>query len=334
MPLPLRLSVQNASPAKSNAAFPLLPQKSIPLLPAEPEESVRLPPLPPAAGGAVIINTERKHRYMKRTDLVALQKKLGIVPSKKLGQNFLVDEQFSQWIVRSCDVKEKENILEVGPGFGALTVPLLATGANLIAIEFDRKIAAHLRETLVPKGLTLVEGDACKVDVESLFNGETFRVISNLPYSAGSVFIANMLTLANPPKEMCVMLQKEVAERFAAEVGSHDYGSYTVRLQAMYKVEMLRIVPPDVFLPEPEIDSAVIRLTLREDHPDRLLFKKFSTLVKSSFAHRRKKMFKQAAAVFGKEEIAAAMEKAGVDPDIRAEKVTLAQFLLMAKTLM
>lgn len=271
---------------------------------------------------------------MKRTELTSLQKKLGIVPSKKLGQNFLIDEQFSQWIVRACDVKEKENILEVGPGFGAITVPLLATGANLVAVEFDRKIAAHLRETLVPKGLTLVEGDACKVDVESLFNGEKFRVISNLPYSSGSVFIANMLNLNHPPEEMCVMLQKEVAERFAAEAGSHEYGSFSVRLQAMYNVEMLRIVPPEVFSPEPEIDSAVIRLTLREDRPEKALFKKFSTLVKSSFAHRRKKMLKQAAAVFGKEEVLNAMEKAGVDPDIRAEKVTLAQFLLMAQHLM
>ena len=270
---------------------------------------------------------------MKRTELAALQKKLGIVPSKKLGQNFLVDEQFSQWIVNACGVKEKENILEVGPGFGAITVPLLNTGANLISVEFDRKIAEYLRSALVPKGLTLIEGDACKVDVESLFHGEEFRVISNLPYSSGSVFIANMLNLNNPPREMCVMLQKEVAERFAAGVGSHDYGSYTVRLQAMYKVEMLRIVPPEVFMPEPEIDSAVIRLTLREDRPDKALFKRFSTLVKASFAHRRKKMFKQAAAVFGKEEIANAMAKAGVDPDIRAEKVTISQFLLMAEEL-
>lgn len=268
---------------------------------------------------------------MIQSELLALQKALGVAPSKKMGQNFLVDDQFSQWIIKKADIREGENILEVGPGFGALTSHIVKTGANFAAIEFDRKIAAWLRKSFVNTKLRLIEGDACKVDVESIFGaGEPFRVVSNLPYSCGSVFIANMLLLATPPSEMLVMLQKEVAERFSAVPGTAAYGSFTVRLQAMYEPEILRIVPPDVFCPPPDVDSAILRLKLREDRLPHVVMKALNNLVKAAFAHRRKKMYKQAAAFFDQQKILDAMAHAGVDKDIRAEKVTLEEFKKMA----
>ena len=138
---------------------------------------------------------------MKKTDLIKLIEKLGIAPSKKLGQNFLIDDQFLDWIIRHADIQLGEPILEVGPGLGALTGRLLAAGARLTAIEFDRKLAEYMRNTLVPRGLVLIEGDACKVKMESVFGpGVDFRVISNLPYSAGTIVVANLLDLALPPK--------------------------------------------------------------------------------------------------------------------------------------
>ncbi len=269
---------------------------------------------------------------MKKTDLVKLIERLGIAPSKKLGQNFLVDDQFLDWIIRTADIKQGENILEVGPGLGALTERMLAAGAKLTAIEFDRKLAEYLRKVLVPSGLSLIEGDACKVKMGDIFDGD-FRVVSNLPYSAGTIVVANLLELQTPPAEMIVMLQKEVGQRFAAETGSDDYSALTARIANIYRTSIVRIVPPDLFYPRPEIDSCIIRMTRREQIPDFLTRKILSRLTRTAFAHRRKKMFKQTAAVFGAEPLAAAMNAAGVDPDIRAERVTPEQFLKMAEQL-
>lgn len=271
---------------------------------------------------------------MNKTDLVKLLDTLGIAPSKKLGQNFLIDAQFLDWIVRTAGIRKDEHILEVGPGLGALTGRMLDAGADLTAIEFDRKLAEYLRRTLVPRGLKLIEGDACRVDFERVFGpGEDFRVVSNLPYSAGTVVIANLLDLALPPKEMFVMLQKEVGCRLTAETGTDDYSALTARLAAAYDSRIIRTVPPDLFHPRPEIDSCIIRMTRKADYPSFELRKILSRLARTAFAHRRKKMFRQTAAVFGEEPLKAAMEEAGVDPDIRAERVTPEQFLRVAENL-
>lgn len=271
---------------------------------------------------------------MNKKQLTALMESLGIAPSKKLGQNFLVDSNFTESIVRSAGIQPDDRILEVGPGFGALTELLLKTGAQVSAIEFDRKLAAWLRERFKNTGLRLIEGDACKTDIPSIYGEDTpFRLISNLPYSAGTVIVANMLTLKTPPSEMLVMLQKEVGMRLAASAGDEEYGALSIRVQTMYKVETVRMAPPDLFFPKPDVDSVILRLSLRPDRPEAGLFKTLSTLVKVSFAHRRKKMFKQAAAVFGAEPLEQAMNDLGISTDIRAEKIDPALFLRLAEHL-
>lgn len=271
---------------------------------------------------------------MNKKQLTALMESLGIAPSKKLGQNFLVDSNFTESIVRSAGIQPDDRILEVGPGFGALTELLLKTGAQVSAIEFDRKLAAWLRERFKNTGLRLIEGDACKTDIPSIYGEDTpFRLISNLPYSAGTVIVANMLTLKTPPTEMLVMLQKEVGMRLAASAGDEEYGALSIRVQTMYKVETVRMAPPDLFFPKPDVDSVILRLSLRPDRPEAGLFKTLSTLVKVSFAHRRKKMFKQAAAVFGAEPLEQAMNDLGISTDIRAEKIDPALFLRLAEHL-
>ena len=271
---------------------------------------------------------------MNKKQLAALMESLGVAPSKKLGQNFLVDQNFVESIVRDAKIKPDDRILEVGPGFGALTGLLLDTGAQVAAIEFDRKLAAWLRERYKTTSLNLIEGDACKVNIPAIFGEDTpFRLISNLPYSAGTVIVANMLTLKTPPTEMLVMLQKEVGMRLAAAAGEEEYGALSVRVQNMYQVKCVRIAPPDLFFPRPEVDSVILRLTLRSDRPDPVTFKRLTTLVKLSFAHRRKKMFKQAAAAFDPEKLGAAMDRLGISRDIRAEKVTPEQFRSLAELL-
>ena len=271
---------------------------------------------------------------MKKAELSALMDSLGIAPSKKLGQNFLIDDNFLDSIIRIADIKPDDKIIEVGPGFGALTERLLKTGASVAAIEFDRKLAAWLRLTYANRGLCLIEGDACKIDVAGIYGADTpFRLISNLPYSAGTVIVANMLALKTPPSEMFIMLQKEVGMRFAAKEDTDEYGALTVRIHAMYQVELVKMAPPQMFYPRPEVDSCILRLTLRKDALGQEHFRNLTRLVRASFAHRRKKMLKQAASMFDMEQVRSAMVSLGIDPDIRAEKVTVKQFIRMAEML-
>lgn len=269
---------------------------------------------------------------MKRAELEALLSRYGIVPSKALGQNFLTDENFLDYIARETAATPEDRILEVGPGLGVLTSRLLASGAKVTAVELDRKLAAYLRTSMVPKGLHLIEGDACKVDIPAIFQGEDFRLISNLPYSAGTVILANMLTLENPPKDMIVLLQKEVGLRFAASPGTEDYGALSVRMQASYQVEILKgSIPGELFYPKPEVDSALVRFVRKEPVETAEFRKFFATFVRTAFAHRRKKMFKQLTAVVPPDRLTEAMAACGAAPDIRAERVTVEQFIAMAK---
>jgi 16S rRNA (adenine1518-N6/adenine1519-N6)-dimethyltransferase len=267
---------------------------------------------------------------MVKTELKPLLERLGIAPSKRLGQNFLVDDQFRTKIIHEADPKPGQTILEIGPGLGAITRGLVASGADVTAIEFDRKLAEYLRMAVVPLGLHLIEADACRVKYAELFPGD-FRVVSNLPYSAGTIVIAKLLDLETPPADMLLMLQKEVAERFLARPGTADYSALTVRIAAVYEGRIVRMVPPEVFYPEPSVESALFALVRKPDIPPQGIRIILSRLARTSFAHRRKKMFKQAASVFGADMIAAAMADASVDPDIRAERITPEQFIRMAE---
>ena len=267
---------------------------------------------------------------MVKAELKPLLERLGVAPSKRLGQNFLVDDQFRAKIIHEADPKPGQTILEIGPGLGAITRGLVASGADVTAIEFDRKLAEYLRTAVVPLGLHLIEADACRVKYDELFPGD-FRVISNLPYSAGTIVIAKLLDLETPPADMLLMLQKEVAERFLAGPGTPDYSALTVRIAAVYTGRIVRMVPPEVFYPEPSVESALFALVRKPEIPPKDIRIILSRLARTSFAHRRKKMFKQAAAVFGADVIAAAMADASVDLDIRAERVTPEQFIRMAE---
>ena len=264
---------------------------------------------------------------MKKSELTALLSAIGLAPSRKLGQNFLIDDNFLDWLVRESGAAKGETIVEVGPGFGALTGRMLALGANVTAIEFDHRICEWLRSVLVPKGLRLVEGDACKINFSTLFPpGTPFRLISNLPYSAGTVVVAKLLDQETPPEEMIVMLQKEVAMRLAADAGDEEYGALSVRAKTVCEVEILRMVPPQLFHPKPEVDSCVLRMKRRADLPPAEFRTLLSQVVRLAFSQRRKKMIKQLSAVFGRETVEAAYREIGLSEDIRAERVTAAQF--------
>lgn len=272
---------------------------------------------------------------MKHAELEELLGRLGITPSRALGQNFLTDENFLDFISREAGPAEGDRILEVGPGLGVLTSRLLASGAQVVAVELDGKLASWLRTTLVPRGLRLIEGDACRVDVASIFGPETpFRLISNLPYSAGTVVVARMLDLLTPPSDMLVLLQKEVALRLAAEPGTPDYSALSVRIQASYEVTLPRkTVPPALFYPRPEVDSSLVKMVRKEPCEPQEFRLFLSRFVRTAFAHRRKKMFRQLTALADPDKLRDAMARTDVDPETRAERVSPEQFVAMAKIL-
>jgi 16S rRNA (adenine1518-N6/adenine1519-N6)-dimethyltransferase len=271
---------------------------------------------------------------MNKKELVSALADLGMRPGRGLGQNFLTDGNLLDAIARINAPAPGENILEVGPGFGALTRRLLAAGAKVTAIEFDRRLAEYLRRHLACENLRLVEADACKVDYAELFPDGNFRAIANLPYSISSVFIARMLELENPPERMFFMLQREMGERLAALPGTKAYGALSVRVQFDYAVRIERIVPPEVFYPPPEVESALVEFRRSRDFmltkPQR---EKLRGIVNSAFAQRRKQLGKVLGGVYGKEEAAAALAAAGIAPETRPDKLACSDYLRLAEGL-
>jgi 16S rRNA (adenine1518-N6/adenine1519-N6)-dimethyltransferase len=258
-------------------------------------------------------------------------------PGRGLGQNFLLDGNLLDWIVRKSGAASGEKILEVGPGFGALTEKLLQAGADLTAVEFDHRIAGFLRKKFADNPqFNLIEADACKVDYDELFpENVTYRAIANLPYAISSVFIAKMLNCENPPKTMFFMLQKEMGERLAAVPGSKAYGALSVRTQLFYEVAIEKIVPPQVFCPPPEVDSALVSFKLRsEPLCDIDTAVTVSWLVRSLFNQRRKQMGKVLGNMIGKDVAAAAMAEAGLALEVRPDKLPVEKFVELAQAVM
>ena len=270
---------------------------------------------------------------MNKKQLLAELEKLGMRPGRGLGQNFLMDSNLLDWIVRHSAPSADEHILEVGPGFGALTGKLLATGAKVTAIEFDHRLADYLREKYKDTSLRLIEADACKVNYAELFPaGTKFRAIANLPYSISSIFIAKMLELECGPEYMLFMLQREMGERLAASPGCKDYGALSVRTSLDHDVKIEKIVPPEVFHPAPEVESALVSLTrIRQRNVNEV--KRISSVTKLAFSQRRKQMGKVLAGSYGREKVEAAFAAAGIQWEIRPDRVSPEQFAVIAENL-
>ncbi len=273
---------------------------------------------------------------MNKTELGQVLEKFGMRPGKMLGQNFLVDSNLLDFIVRSANVQPGEVILEAGPGFGALSQPLLNAGAQLYSIEFDRRICDYLRKEITADNFHLIEGDACRVNIgESLPKDEKFRAVANLPYSISSIFVARLLELENVPNQMIFMLQKEMAERLAAAFDCKDYGALSVRTQYLYDVKIIRVVPPTVFYPQPKVESAVVQFDLKKDVDMDMRFRKrLSSVTKTAFLQRRKQMCKVLSGNFDRTRVESAFEKLGIRAEVRPAALTVEDFVKLTRELM
>ncbi|HEY8010847.1 MAG TPA: 16S rRNA (adenine(1518)-N(6)/adenine(1519)-N(6))-dimethyltransferase RsmA [Rudaea sp.] len=253
------------------------------------------------------------------------------IPRKRFGQHFLHDKNILRRIVEAVSPRASDVLVEIGPGEGALTFPLLQAAGKLIAIELDRDLIEPLRARAAPIGeLTIVSRDVLSVDFGALAAGARVRVVGNLPYNISTPILFHCLDHANAIEDMHFMLQKEVVERMAAGPGSKTYGRLSVMLQLRCTVEPLFGVPPGAFRPPPKVDSAVVRLVpLAPADLPQADFGLIARLVRAAFGQRRKTLTNALREFASAEQLAAA----GIDPRARAEQLAPATFVALAQWL-
>lgn len=266
---------------------------------------------------------------MKLSEIDATLREIRVSPVKTLGQNFLHDRNLAQWVVARAELRPDDYVVEVGPGLGALTEPILASGARLLAIEKDARLATFLRERFPTDRLELVHADALDFDVRSLFARPRVKFLGNLPYNISSQLLLRFTHYPSPISLWLCMLQKEMARRLSAAPRTSDYGALTLIVQLHYRVEYLRTVPANVFLPRPDVDSAFVKITPRAprelpDHNAEL----FAKLVRLGFSQRRKQLQKLL-----REDLPdwpAAAAACGFDAKARAEELSLEQWIALS----
>ncbi|MDT5158296.1 MAG: rRNA (adenine1518-N6/adenine1519-N6)-dimethyltransferase [Acidobacteriota bacterium] len=260
---------------------------------------------------------------------------------KRLGQNFLVDDVYARRIVGVFAPRANETVLEIGPGRGALTEFLLEGAGRVVAVEFDRELVPLLRGRFGGReNFTLVEADALKAEFCSTIEpAQSTRVIANLPYNISTAILQRLLEQRRCVKEMVLMLQREVVERINAPPGSTERGYLTVVVEAFCSTEALFDVPPGAFRPVPKVWSTVARLRVRESPVREVDERLFLRLVSAGFAQKRKTILNNlrsapadlCSLVEPAGGAQAALEAAGIDPQRRAEALTLAEWAALVR---
>ena len=248
------------------------------------------------------------------------------IPRKRFGQHFLVDQALIEAIVREISPRPGEPLVEIGPGLGALTQPLLERCGALTVIELDRDLAARWRQR---QGVTVVESDVLKVDIGALADaaGQPLRLVGNLPYNISTPILFHLLPVAGRVRDQHFMLQKEVVDRMAAGPGGKDYGRLSVMLQWRYRIASVLDVPPEAFDPPPRVDSAVVRM-LPLAQPPAVDEELLSSLVTVAFSQRRKLL---------RHSLGRWLEQRGFggafDLQRRAEEVPVAEYVALAQAI-
>lgn len=252
-----------------------------------------------------------------------------------MGQNFLIDGNIVRKIADAAEISEEDNVLEIGPGVGTLTEELALRAKKVVAIEIDEKLRELHKETLNIENVKVIYGDFLDLDLKKLtkeeFGDEGFKVVANLPYYVTTPIIEKLILTNVNLISITVMVQKEVAKRLSAEPGSKDYGSLSVFINYYTDCRYKFQVPSSVFMPKPNVDSAVVNLKMkkREEVDTAFLFK----VVRASFATRRKTILNSLSNSklnYTKDEIKRALELSGIDERRRAETLNLEEFIILS----
>lgn len=260
---------------------------------------------------------------------------------KSLGQNFLIDVNILKNIIKQANITKSSGVIEIGPGIGALTEQLALHAKQVVAYEIDERLKQVLQDTLKSyDNVHIIYSDILKSDVQAaindyLTNVSDIHIVANLPYYITTPIVMKLLKDRLPIKQMTIMIQKEVAQRMAAQPGTKDYGSLSVAVQYYTKAESVMDISPHVFMPQPRVESSVLTLKLREKppvdvHDERYFFK----IVRASFAQRRKTLRNNLISYFQKkftrEQIDQTIKQAEIDPQQRGETLTIAMFARLA----
>ena len=268
-----------------------------------------------------------------KSDLKDMMEKHDLRPSKSLGQNFVVDPNTILKIIRAANIEKGEQILEIGPGLGSLTSQLSVT-SKVVAIELDRYLVPALEEVLDHFGkrenVEIVQEDAMKIDWQEFFAQRqgVWKMVANLPYNIATPLLVTLLENAPEIQAIYVMVQLEVGERFAASPKSKAYGIPSVKAQYWAETKVLGKVSPNVFLPVPKVDSAILQI-IRKPSPSEVNYENFSRLIQTAFQHRRKMIRKSLNTLVP----LANFSIAELSPQARPEELSVTDWVKLAKTL-